>query len=40
MEMNGKEVVNLIEILEKKGMSADEIIQIIKYVGTHEPERT
>lgn len=40
MEMNGKEVVRLIEILEQKGMSAKEILEIIKYVETHEPART
>ena len=38
MEMTGKEVVNLIEKLEQKGMSAEEIIKIIKYVETHQPE--
>ena len=38
MEMTGIEVVNLIEKLEQKGMSAEEIIEIIKYVETHQPE--
>ena len=38
MEMTGMEVVNLIEKLEQKGMSAEEIIEIIKYVETHQPE--
>lgn len=38
MEMTGREVVNLIEMLEKKGMSAQEILDIIKYVETHQPE--
>lgn len=38
MEMTGKEVVNLIEKLESEGMTADKIIEIIKYVETHEPE--
>lgn len=37
MEMTGKEVVNLIEVLEQKGVPADEIIEIIKYIETHEP---
>ena len=32
MEMSGKEVVNLIEKLKDKGMSNDEIIEIILYV--------
>ena len=36
--MTGMEVVNLIEKLEQKGMSAEEIIEIIKYVETHQPE--
>ncbi len=35
---SGKETVNLIEKLEQKGMSAEEIIEIIKYVETHQPE--
>ena len=38
MEMTGKEVVNLIDKLEQKGMSAEDIIEIIKYVETHQPE--
>lgn len=38
MEMTGMEVVNLIEKIEQKGMSAEEIIEIIKYVETHQPE--
>lgn len=37
--MTGKDILNLIEILEKKGMSSDEIIEIIKYVEKHEPEK-
>lgn len=36
--MTGKEVVNLIEKLEQEGMSAEKIIEIIKYVETHNPE--
>lgn len=39
MEMSGKEVVNLIEKLKDKGMSSDEIIEIILYVEKHEPEK-
>lgn len=38
MEMTGKEVVNLIEKLELEGMTAEKIIEIIKYVETHQPE--
>ena len=38
MEMTGKEVVNLIERLEQEGMSAEKILDIIKYVETHQPE--
>lgn len=38
MEMTGREIVNLIEKLEKEGMPADKIIEIIKYVETHQPE--
>lgn len=36
--MTGKEVVNLINILEKEGMSAEKIITIIKYVETADPK--
>lgn len=36
--MTGKEVVNLIQKLEEKGMSAEEIIEIIKYIETAEPK--
>ena len=35
--MTGKEVVNLFDKLEQKGMSAEEIIEIIRYVETHDP---
>lgn len=38
MEMTGKEIVNLINKLEQEGMSAEKIIEIIKYVETHQPE--
>lgn len=34
--MTGKEVVNLIQKLEAEGMSAEKIIEIIKYVETAE----
>lgn len=38
MEMTGKEVVNLIDKLEEEGMSAEKIIEIIRYIETHQPE--
>ncbi len=37
--MTGKEIVNLIEKLEQEGMTAEKIIEIIKYVEKHEPEK-
>lgn len=36
--MTGKEIVNLIHKLEQKGMTAEEIIEIIKYVETADPK--
>ena len=36
--MTGKEIVNLIYKLEQKGMTAEEIIEIIKYVETADPK--
>ena len=36
--MTGKEVVNLIRKLREKGMSSDEILEIIEYIETHEPK--
>lgn len=36
--MTGKEIVNLIRKLREKGMSSDEIIDIIEYVETHDPK--
>ena len=36
--MTGKEIVNLINKLEEKGMTAEEIIDIIKYVETADPK--
>ena len=36
--MTGKEVVNLIQKLEEEGMSAEKIIEIIKYIETAEPK--
>ena len=37
-EMTGKEIVNLIEKLEQEGMTAEKIIEIIKYIETHDPK--
>jgi len=36
--MTGKEIVNLINKLEEKGMSPEEIIEIIKYIETADPK--
>ena len=36
--MTGKEVVNLIQKLESEGMTAEKIIESIKYVETAEPK--
>ena len=36
--MTGKEVVNLIRKLKEKGMSSDEILDIIEYIETHDPK--
>lgn len=38
--MTGKEVINLIQKLESEGMSAEKIIEIIKYVETAEPKKS
>lgn len=37
--MTGKDVINLIEKLEEEGMSSDKIIEIIKYIENHEPQK-
>ena len=37
--MTGIEIINLIEALEKEGFDADKIIEIIKYIEKHEPEK-
>ena len=37
--MTGREILNLIEKLELEGMSSDKIIEIIKYIEKHEPEK-
>lgn len=36
--MTGKEVVSLIQKLEEEGLTAEKIIEIIKYVETAEPK--
>ncbi len=36
--MTGEEIVNLIRKLREKGMSSDEILDIIEYVETHDPK--
>lgn len=36
--MTGKDIVNLIRVLREKGISPDEILQIIEYVETHDPK--
>ena len=36
--MTGREIVNLINKLEQEGMSADKIIEIIKYIETTDPK--
>lgn len=38
--MTGKEIVNLINNLQEKGMSSDEIIEHIKYVVLTDPKHT
>ena len=39
VEMSGREIVNLIEKLQEKGMSGDEIIEIILYIEKRQPEK-
>ena len=36
--MTSKEIINLINALERKGMTAEQIIEIIKYVETADPK--
>lgn len=36
--MTGKEIVNLIRKLKDKGLSSDEILEIIEYIETHDPK--
>lgn len=37
--MTGKGIVNLIDKLQEEGMSAEKIIEIIKYIETAEPQK-
>lgn len=36
--MTSREVVNLIRKLREKGLSSDEILEIIEYIETHDPK--
>ena len=36
--MTGREIVNLINKLEEEGMTAEKIIDIIKYIETADPK--
>lgn len=36
--MTGKEIVNLIRKLQEKGISSEEILEIIEYIETHDPK--
>lgn len=36
--MTGKEIVNLIRKLREKGIDSNEILEIIEYIETHDPE--
>ena len=37
--MTGRDRVNLINILKKKGMSDKEILEIIEYIATADPKK-
>ena len=37
-EINGKEIVNLIDKLESEGMTSSKILEIIKYIVTTDPK--
>ena len=37
--MTGREIVDLIDKLKEKGLSSDEIIEIIICIEKHEPEK-
>lgn len=36
--MTGKEFVILIRKLREKGLSSDEILELIEYIETHDPK--
>ena len=36
--MTGKQIVNLIRKLKEKGLSSDEILELIEYIETHDPK--
>lgn len=36
--MTGKEIVNLIRKLKEKGISSEEILDMIEYVVIHDPK--
>lgn len=36
--MTGTQVVNLIRKLKEKGLSSDEILELIEYIETHDPK--
>lgn len=38
--MTGKEIVNLIDVLRKKGLSDTEIIETIRYIELTDPKET
>lgn len=38
--MTGKEIVNLIDILSEKGIPAEEILRMIRYIALHDPIET
>lgn len=38
--MTGREILNLINKLEKEGITAEKIIEIIKYVEITEPDNS
>lgn len=39
MEMNGKQVVNLIDKLQEEGFSAEKILEIVVYTLTNDPTK-
>ncbi len=39
LKMTGKEIISLIEKLEMEGMGSEKIIEIIKYIEKHDPEK-